>query len=105
MSAIVISSAVMEKLRRKHGVTRLEVVECFHNREGIFLIDDREPHRRHPPTLWVVAETSKRRLLKVVLQMRKGIFRIITAYEPNPVEMHIYETKGKYQGDGGGDEG
>lgn len=95
MQSIVISAATVEKLQRKHGVTRLEIMECFENRDGGFLIDAREQHRRNPPTLWFLAETRKRRLLKIVFQMRKGIFRIITAYEPNPAEIHIYENKGK----------
>jgi hypothetical protein len=60
-----------------------------------FLIDDRATHRRVPPTLWFVAETTERRLLKVVCQMRDGYCHIITAYEPNAEEIRLYERHGK----------
>ncbi|MCP2009817.1 uncharacterized DUF497 family protein [Duganella sp. HSC-15S17] len=59
------------------------------------LTDEREDHKRNPPTLWFVAETRKGRLLKVVFQMRDGNCHIITAYEANKDEIRIYETKGK----------
>ncbi|MQA23789.1 ADP-ribosyl-(dinitrogen reductase) hydrolase [Rugamonas sp. FT103W] len=88
-------SAVGAKLKLKHGVARQEVFECFENRDGAFLIDDREAHRRNPPTLWFVAETRNRRLLKVVFQNRNGKFHLLTAYEANHDEIRIYETKSK----------
>ncbi|MBJ7314108.1 ADP-ribosyl-(dinitrogen reductase) hydrolase [Rugamonas sp. CCM 8940] len=95
MGTIVISAAVRAKLEQKHNVTRLEVCECFDNRCGVLLIDDREEHRRDPPTLWFIAETNTGRPLKVVFQVRSGNMYVITAYEANDIEMNIYETKGK----------
>lgn len=59
------------------------------------LIDDREDHRRNPPTLWFIAETNKGRLLKIVFQNRDANCHIITAYEPNQDEIRIYERKSK----------
>lgn len=95
MGSIVMSAAVRAKLEQKHNVTRSEVSECFDNRCGIFLIDDREQHRRDPPTLWFIADTNVGRSLKVVFQVRDGNTHVITAYEANDIEMKIYETMGK----------
>lgn len=95
MISIIISATVSSKLLYKHNVTREEISECFDNRCGDLLIDDREDHRRNPPTLWFVAETRKGRLLKVVFQVRDGNCHIITAYEANSTEIRIYETKAK----------
>lgn len=95
MISIIISATISTKLQHKHGVMREEISECFDNRCGIFLVDDREDHKRNPPTLWFVAETRKGRLLKVVFQIRDGNCHIITAYDPNADEIRIYENKGK----------
>ena len=92
MMDIKISAAVGSKLLYKHGVLELEVAECFENWEGNFLIDDREQHRRYPPTLWFIAETAKKRLLKVVFQQRGESSHVITVYEPNSDEIRIYEA-------------
>ncbi|GJI93198.1 hypothetical protein RugamoR1_63610 [Rugamonas sp. R1(2021)] len=91
MQSLFIPASVIAKLKLKHGVSRQEVLECFENRSGAFLTDDREEHRRNPPTLWFVAETRKRRRLKVVFQSRSVKSYIITAYEANPDEVRIYE--------------
>jgi len=95
MDRIIISEALAHKLQSKHSVSGDEVCTCFENRAGAFLIDDRATHRRVPPTLWFVAETTERRLLKVVCQMRDGYCHIITAYEPNAEEIRLYERHGK----------
>lgn len=95
MISIIISATISTKLQHKHNVTREEVSECFANRCGVFLADEREDHKRHPPTLWFVAETRKGRLLKVVFQVRDSNCHIITAYEANADEIRIYENKAK----------
>ena len=95
MDDILIPAAVLSKLRHKHNVSRIEVLECFENRSGILLIDDREEHRRDPPTLWFIAETSTGRNLKIVFQAKHGKLHVNTAYEPNEIEMRIYVAKGK----------
>lgn len=92
---IVISDALIEKLRDKHGVERLEVEQCFANLRGWFLEDKRTDHLRIPPTQWFIAETNKRRCLKIVFQdVGDDALRLITAYEPNQVEQAIYATHG-----------
>lgn len=95
MRSIIISSRIDDKLDDKHRVTQAEVEQCFDNRCGYNLMDDREHHRTDPPTLWFIAETLKGRLLKIVFVYRDGNIHLKSAYEPNDEEIRIYETKGK----------
>jgi hypothetical protein len=90
---IVISPATLAKLSTKHNVTAAEVQECFENISGGLLIDDREDHKSDPPTLWFVAVTKKRRLLKVCFVQRGGEQHVRTAYPPLALEVRIYRTK------------
>jgi uncharacterized DUF497 family protein len=92
MVGIQISDAILDKLTRKHGVTRKEVEQCFENRERGFLLDTREDHKTNPATQWFIAETNKRRLLKIVFIKSGNCFHLKTAYEPNPLEIHIYKS-------------
>lgn len=98
-----ISPSIRAKLASKHGVRTDEVAQCFENVEGKYLRDDREQHQSDPPTLWFIAETNQRRLLKIVFVLRTrgadggedpDIF-LRTAYEPNASEIAIYEKYGK----------
>lgn len=95
MRNIIISSRIDEKLDSKHAVTAEEVEQCFGNRCGFNLIDDREENRTDPPTLWFVAETNSGRQLKIVFVYRDGNIYLKSAYEPNEDEINIYETEGK----------
>jgi len=61
----------------------------------MYLIDDREDNRTDPETLWFIAETNKGRLLKVCFMFMDGNVHIKTTYEPNEVEIEVYETHGK----------
>lgn len=89
-----ISEKTLRKLLDKHNVTDEEVLQCFLNREGSFLIDDREDHTTNPPTFWFVAETDKRRMLKVVfVGYPDGTMEIKTAYPANQTELRIYNSK------------
>lgn len=86
------STGIVLKLLRKHHVTAGEVMECFANREKGFLEDIREQHKTIPATQWFIAKTDSGRLLKVVfIRFNNGITEIKTAYEPNPMEVKIYE--------------
>ena len=91
---IVISKKVSEKLKDKHQVTEKELLEAFNNRTGKFLMDPREEHRSDPPTMWFVALTNHRRLLKVCFIQRDDDTHIRTAYTANDVELRIYRTHG-----------
>lgn len=91
MKSLNISDTVLKKLDEKHGVCRREVEQCFENLDGPLLIDDREDHRSDPPTLWFLARTNRNRLLKVVYIQRGSKVNLRTCYEPNDVEIAIYE--------------
>jgi hypothetical protein len=91
---IVISDAVRAKLDAKHGVMPKDVRECFENREGGLLVDDREQHRTDPPTLWFIAPNNHNRRLKICFVQRAGVFYLRTCYPPNVVEETIYEELG-----------
>jgi uncharacterized DUF497 family protein len=95
MPKLVVSSAVLVKLREKHNVTVREVEQCFENKCGTFLEDDREDHQTDPPTLWFIAPTNRDRLLKVVFMFIDGNVLIKSAFEPNEVEGRIYDKYGK----------
>jgi uncharacterized DUF497 family protein len=91
----VVSHRIDGKLDAKHGVTIEEVDQCFDNKCGINLIDDREQHRTDPPTLWFIAETNTGRLLKIVYVYKDMKYYLKTAFEPNDAEIRIYDEEGK----------
>lgn len=85
-----IAEKIREKLLNKHHVQIGEVLECFLNRSGPDLLDQRERHASDPPTRWFIAQTNKRRLLKIVYIPREDGIHIRTAYDANPAEIAIY---------------
>lgn len=86
-----ISSTVRAKLQNKHDVIEREIEQCFDNRLGNFLIDDREENRTDPATHWFIAETNRGRQLKVCFMHIDGNVHIKTAYSPNSTEVQIYK--------------
>lgn len=90
MKALIITDATRAKLTKKHFVDEKEIRQCFVNRTGPLLIDERENHATTPPTLWFLARTNSRRLLKVVYIQTGPNIEIRTCYEPNEVEIKIY---------------
>lgn len=90
-----ISTTVRAKLQSKHDVSEREIEQCFDNKCGLYLIDDREDNKTDPETLWFLAETNKGRVLKVCFMFIDGNVHIKTAYEPNEDEVKVYETYGK----------
>lgn len=93
MKALTITDAVLKKLEHKHFVERKEVEQCFMNRSGPLLIDDREDHATTPPTLWFLARTNRNRLLKVVYIQHGPNIELKTCYEANASEIAIYGSK------------
>jgi hypothetical protein len=92
---LVLSQRIREKLQQKTPpVTEAEILQCFANRGGRYLLDQREEHQTNPPTRWFVAETDFGRILKVVFIRDDGDVIIKTAYDANPIEQHIYRTFG-----------
>ena len=95
MQPLIISSAVLEKLKIKHNVTTREIEQCFENRGGDFVEDDREEHKTNPPTLWFVAPTNCDRLLKVIFIYIDGNIHIKSAFEPSKQLVELYDRLGK----------
>jgi uncharacterized DUF497 family protein len=94
MKGLLVSPAIKLKLMTKHQVSIQEVEQCFANRQGKLLFDTREHIQTQPPTLWFIAPTHQTRLLKIVY-IQKGLKVILkTAYEPNDVELAIYNRHG-----------
>ena len=90
--ALKISTGVRDKLSRKEPpVTEAEIIQCFANKEGKFLLDTREEHKTNPPTQWFISETDYGRKLKVVFMKHKnGDIEIKSAFNPNETEKRIY---------------
>ena len=88
---LIISSRVQAKLAAKESpVSREEIVQCFANRTGKYLLDTREEHASNPPTRWFIAETDYGRKLKVVFIQDEEKTIIRSAFEPNGIEKTIY---------------
>jgi hypothetical protein len=92
-----IAKTILTKIQGRHGVSPKEVEECFINRDGGYLIDNRENHQTNPQTLWFIAETNKGRLLKICF-VPKGDDNedgptLKSAFEPNDIEKLIYQRK------------
>lgn len=89
---LIVSPAVLQKLKIRHHVTIDEVEECFLNQTRVFLEDDRTEHMTMPPTMWFISETDRGRTLKVVfIEHPSQIYELKTAYEPSPEEERIYD--------------
>jgi len=85
------SPHVREKLRLRQ-ITEAQVLQCFANRDGKMLIDDREQHRTTPPTEWFVASTDFGIILKICFVRDQGgkVIDIKTAYPANAVVQELY---------------
>ena len=95
MQNLLISPDTLEKLTSKHSVTRREVEQCFENKCGLYLVDDREEHRSDPPTLWFVAPTHNGRMLKVIFIYRDGQVHLRSAYNADADVQRIYNEHGR----------
>lgn len=92
---LIISPAIQSKLLKRHDVTARDVEECFANRTGRLLIDDRAENRTDPPTRWFIAQTHHGRSLKIVfVQSGEDVF-LKTAYVPSAEELRIYRKFGQ----------
>lgn len=91
---LYLSPSVREKLRKRQ-ITEAHIVQCFANRDGKYLIDDREEHRTDPPTKWFVASTDYGIVLKVcfVFDPTSKLIEIKTAYTATPVVAALYKKK------------
>lgn len=94
---LIVSVEIEKKLLNKHNVQKQEVIECFANRDGEFLIDDREEHKTNPPTYWFIAQTDYGRRLRVYFVPRPnrngGVdIYLKTALEPKQHHIDLYEN-------------
>ncbi|MBB4844678.1 hypothetical protein HNP55_003222 [Paucibacter oligotrophus] len=90
-----VSPEVRQKLKVKHGVTEVQIMQCFANREGRYLIDDREEHKTNPVTRWFIAQTDYGIILKVcfVYDPATKIIDIKTAFRPSQQAIDLYNKK------------
>lgn len=96
--ALLIAPDIRLKLARKSPpVTRQEIIQCFANRTGTFLVDTREKNRTDPPTLWFISETDFGRKLKICFIEDVNDITIKTAYEPSDIEKDLYARKGQLE--------
>lgn len=98
--ALVISSAVREKLNNKQSpVTAAEIQQCFANRNGRFLFDTpgKQPYGSACPM--VRCGGRLRAKLKVCFILyESGDVHIKTAYDPNKDELRIYDKYAECDG-------
>jgi uncharacterized DUF497 family protein len=94
MKNLIVTDAIKAKLKTKHKVDLNEVEQCFYNKTGRLLTDNRDLHKTQPPTLWFIAQTNKGRYLKIAYIQIGSEVHLKTAYEPNEVEQHIYRLHG-----------
>src|SRR5688500_2580946 len=88
---IIIAPDIEKKLRQPdHNVSNEEIEQCFCNRRGKLLVDPREEHRTNPQTQWFVAETDRRRKIKVIFVRHGKNVHIKSAYEANEEVIRIY---------------
>lgn len=96
LAMLVISEKIRQKIGdSSHGsVTDREVRECFLNRCGRVVCDDREEHRTDPATVWFVAETHVGRLLKIVYVEDEENIYLKTAYPATKTIQDIFDLHG-----------
>ena len=94
MQNLKISANILAKITTVHAVTRTEVEQCFANRTGKLLQDNRALNKTNPPTLWFLAETNKGRTLKIVYIQNGSEVTLKSAFEPNADERRIYKRYG-----------
>jgi hypothetical protein len=66
----------------------------FLEQRGKSSYDTRAKTKTIPPTLWFIALTNKNRKLKIAYIQKGDQVILKTAYEPNDVELAIYERFG-----------
>ena len=86
------TAAMLEKLQLKHQVSLEEVKQCFLNRDGGLLEDEREDHKATPLTERFIAETDQGRKLKVCFVQVGVVITLKTAFVPNDAEVRIYNA-------------
>lgn len=94
---LIISEDVRKKIAADDhgGLTVEEVEQCFQNHCGPYCTDSREDHRTNPPTQWFVAETNRRRRLKIMFVREGSDIYLKSAYPASDEVTRIFK---KYAG-------
>ncbi|HEY4083441.1 MAG TPA: ADP-ribosyl-(dinitrogen reductase) hydrolase [Burkholderiaceae bacterium] len=93
---LIISPKIKTKIGDpSHGsISEREVMECFLNRCGRVVKDDREEHRTDPPTVWFVSETHLGKKVKVVYVEDDENIYLKSAYVATKAIQDIFEIHG-----------
>ena len=59
MENLIVTDAVKAKLKTKHKVELNEVGQCFYNKHGRLLTDNRDLHKTHPPHSGLLPRLTK----------------------------------------------
>ena len=92
MKNLIISPDTEEKLIKKHGLRRIDVEQCFRNREHSYLLETRPEHKTEPLSEWFISENDRGVLIKVVCIFIEGMIHLKSAFPPNDEEISIYNT-------------
>lgn len=95
--ALIISPKIEAKIGGDDhdNVTRQEVEECFQNHCSGYCHEQNAEHQDNEglPSLWFVAETNKRRVLKIMFVRRDGDIYLKSAYPANQRVRDIFKRK------------
>jgi hypothetical protein len=98
LTDFVLSQKITEKLAAR-GITLDHILECFDNRTGEFLADERNKHKTDPLTQWFISRTHppKPRVLKIAFMNYASSheIHIKSSYDPNEEEIRIYNKYGQ----------
>jgi len=93
--SIIISPKIRDKLAAKHNVSPDDIDQCFANKNGEYIEDNRPEHQKNGlPTYWFIAENHYGRKIKVVFIEENGNIYIRTALEANPDVIRNYLKNG-----------
>lgn len=88
--ALIISERILKKVFNKHRVSEREIRQCFRNRIGENVEDNREEHKTDPPTEWFLGRTSAGELLKILFVNRGGNLHLKSAFAPTDECIEVY---------------
>lgn len=94
---VIISPKIAAKIAGDdHGnITAKEVEECFANHNGAYATDSRPEHldQSGNPALWFVAETNRRKRLKITFVLENGNVYLKSAYPATDKVTELFKRK------------
>lgn len=92
---LVISPAIRKKIGRDDhgGITEKDVRECFTNHCRGYCYDRRPQHldREGKPSMWFVAETNARRVLKIMFVRENESIVLKSAYPATETVQRLFD--------------